>query len=110
MLILMVMMFCSESASWSVHGLWPTRMHQIAPNFCNNSWHYDHGQMEAIMGDMTRLWPDVEVRGVTDSLWSHEWTKHGTCAVLSASETNIHNQTEYFRYTVTPPTSSQPPA
>ena len=91
------MLFCSESASWSVHGLWPTRMHQIAPNFCNNSWHYDHGQMEAIMGDMTRLWPDVEVRGVTDSLWSHEWTKHGTCAVQDKAATGLATQTEYFQ-------------
>ena len=53
--------------------------------------------MTDILGEMSRYWPDLEMRNVEDSLWSHEWTKHGTCAVLSASETNIHNQTEYFR-------------
>ena len=79
-----------------MHGLWPTRFGEINPNFCNNSWHYQHEEMEPIMGEMERYWPDVEMRRKQDSLWSHEWTKHGTCAVFSARETEIHNQTEYF--------------
>ena len=53
--------------------------------------------MTDILGEMSRYWPDLEMRNVEDSLWSHEWTKHGTCAVLSARETHINNQTEYFR-------------
>jgi len=81
---------------WSVHGLWPTRYHQIAPNFCDNSWHYDHDKMEAIWDDLTTYWPDVEMRDVKDSLWSHEWKKHGTCAV-EANDTTMASQTEYFR-------------
>lgn len=28
--------FCSEKPRWSVHGLWPTRLGEIAPNFCND--------------------------------------------------------------------------
>ena len=98
--------------AWSVHGLWPTIFHKIAPVFCNNTWHYDHDLMEPIMDDMHRYctvhqavhmyimymhryWPDVEMRGVTDSLWSHEWIKHGTCACLNPL-TSITTQTEYF--------------
>ena len=81
---------------WSVHGLWPTRYHQIAPNFCDNSWHYDHDKMKAIWDDLTTYWPDVEMRDVKDSLWSHEWKKHGTCAV-EANDTTMASQTEYFR-------------
>ena len=86
----------TDLAEWSVHGLWPTRFGEINPNFCNNSWPYQHDQMTDILGEMSRYWPDVEMRNVEDSLWSHEWTKHGTCAVLSARETHINNQTEYF--------------
>ena len=33
------------------------------------------------MSDMSLYWPDVEMRDVPDSLWDHEWSKHGTCAV-----------------------------
>ena len=32
------------------------------------------------MSDMYLYWPDVEMRDVPDSLWAHEWSKHGTCA------------------------------
>ena len=78
--------------------MWPTRFGEINPNFCNSSWTYNHDQMKDIMGEMSRYWPDVEMRHVVDSLWDHEWTKHGTCAVASAKETHITNQTEYFRY------------
>jgi len=67
-------------ANWTVHGLWPTQMGKIAPNFCNNSWKFDPSVLEPIMPDMSLYWPDVEMRDVPDSLWDHEWTKHGTCA------------------------------
>ena len=49
------------------------------------------------MTELEQFWPDVEMRAVQDSLWSHEWIKHGTCAVASALETNITGQTDYFR-------------
>ena len=81
--------------AWSVHGLWPTIFHKIAPIFCNHSWHYNHDLMDPIMDDMHRYWPDVEMRGVTDSLWSHEWIKHGTCACMNTL-TSMKTQTEYF--------------
>ena len=77
--------------------MWPTRYGEINPNFCNKSWPYNHQEMEPIMTEMKAYWPDVEMRDVEDSLWSHEWTKHGTCAVASAQQTNISGQTDYFR-------------
>jgi len=86
-----------DKPSWSVHGLWPTRYGQIAPNFCNNSWHYNHEAMLPIMDDLRTYWQDVELRGVNDSLWSHEWKKHGTCATLDTNNTTMSSQTEYFR-------------
>ena len=86
-----------DKAQWSVHGLWPTRKGEINPNFCNNSWPYSHQEMEPIMEELQEYWPDVEMRKVEDSLWSHEWIKHGTCAAASVQETHITGQTDYFR-------------
>ena len=88
--------FHPDKAQWSVHGLWPTRYGEINPNFCNNSWAYSHQEMEPIMTELKEFWPDVEMRKVKDSLWKHEWTKHGTCAVASARETKMAGQTDYF--------------
>ena len=52
--------------------------------------------MEPILEQLATFWPDIEMRNVTDSLWSHEWTKHGTCAV-QANDTELHTQADYFR-------------
>jgi len=69
-----------ERAMWTVHGLWPTQIGRIAPGFCNTSWPFDHKLLRPIKGNLTVYWPDVEIRNKPDSLWSHEWVKHGTCA------------------------------
>lgn len=83
-----------EQARWTVHGLWPTQIGKIAPNYCNDSWHFDHTVLRPIKGNLTIFWPDVEIReGHIDSLWSHEWTKHGTCA---AQLPELDSELKYF--------------
>jgi len=67
-------------ANWTVHGLWPTQFGKMAPSFCNRTWKFEHKVLEPVMDDMNLYWPDVEMRDVPDSLWKHEWEKHGTCA------------------------------
>ena len=73
-----------------------------APSFCNSSWPFDVAVLDDIRGDMDTYWPDIEVhshcisgclaykalltypsqiRDAPNSLWDHEWSKHGTCAV-----------------------------
>ena len=90
--------YSSANAQWTVHGLWPNRYGEINPLFCNKSWLYEEQEMEPILAEMEEFWPDHPMRKVEESLWSHEWSKHGTCAVSSALESNITGQTEYFRY------------
>jgi len=68
------------NATWSLHGLWPTRMGEINPHYCNDSAKFDPSVLEPIMKEMETYWPDVEIRKRKDSLWQHEWVKHGTCA------------------------------
>jgi len=87
---------CREIAhsNWTVHGLWPTQMGRIAPSFCNNSWHFDPSVLKPIMPEMSLYWPDVEIRAhQPDSLWTHEWAKHGTCA---AQLPDIPTEVAYF--------------
>merc|ERR1719147_254814 len=82
-----------EQARWTVHGLWPTQIGRISPNYCNNSWTFDHSVLQPIKGNLTIYWPDVEIRNKPDSLWSHEWTKHGTCA---AQLEELDSELKYF--------------
>ena len=86
---------CAAEPVWTVHGIWPTRWGQIAPNYCDPHLKYNHSALSPIMEKMEQFWPDVEIRGVPDSLWKHEWEKHGTCAVSSPA-TGLVNQLDYF--------------
>jgi len=81
--------------AWSVHGLWPTQFHKIAPGFCNDSYPFDVSTLEPVMDQMDAYWPDVEIRGTPNSLWEHEWTKHGTCAVMGKVE-GLTDEQSYF--------------
>lgn len=84
-----------DRPTWTVHGLWPTQLHKIAPNFCNNSWPFDVSTLASVRTDMDTYWPDVELRDVPNSLWEHEWTKHGTCASQGLVP-GISSESEYF--------------
>jgi len=83
-----------DRPAWSVHGLWPTQFHKIAPSFCNTSWPFDVNVLEEIRGDMDTYWPDIELRDVPNSLWDHEWSKHGTCAVGQVD--GVSSEEQYF--------------
>ncbi|XP_053567077.1 ribonuclease T2 [Bombina bombina] len=72
---------------WTVHGLWPEKS-----QMCNNSWHFDPSQIQEIMTEMNKCWPDVLHPNRTQ-LWKHEWQKHGTCA---ASLECLNTQLKYF--------------
>jgi len=84
-----------DQPAWTVHGLWPNQFYRIAPGFCNSSWPFDVSQLKRIKEEMELYWPDVEVRGSPNSLWEHEWSKHGTCAVLG-QVAGVTGQEGYF--------------
>jgi len=80
---------------WTIHGVWPTRTGTEGPSFCNRTWTFDPNQVEELKPDLYRLWPNIHGEDTVDSLWKHEWEKHGTCAVLHpqlASEQLYFNQ------------------
>lgn len=55
---------------------------RLGPFFCNNTWEFDPSAVEQLRPALLRLWPNIHGKDTEDSLWKHEWDKHGTCAAL----------------------------
>ena len=68
----------------------PTRSGTEGPFFCNRTWPFDANQLEGLKPELTRLWPNIHGGDTVDSLWKHEWDKHGTCAALHPSFASEH--------------------
>uniref|UniRef100_A0A182Q287 Uncharacterized protein n=1 Tax=Anopheles farauti TaxID=69004 RepID=A0A182Q287_9DIPT len=79
---------------WTIHGIWPTKYNTIGPAFCNKSAVFDVTQLSAIEQDLEQHWLNVEKNKPDDSLWEHEWLKHGTCAAESIEALNTERK--YF--------------
>ena len=80
--------------AWTVHGLWPTQLGKRAPSYCDSKWKFDYDSVKKIRPELDYYWPDYEMRGHPNSLWTHEWEKHGTCAAqLPAMDT----EEKYFQ-------------
>lgn len=80
---------------WTVHGIWPTKLHTEGPNFCNNSWHFDEKQITPLEKQLNIYWLNIEKNTPLLSFWKHEWMKHGTCA---ASLPQFDNEAKYFQH------------
>ena len=65
--------------TWTIHGLWPTYDNNSWPEFCCFDRHFRVKDLEPIRDQMLRDWPNLEPKRTEDSLWQHEWAKHGTC-------------------------------
>jgi ribonuclease I len=52
----------------------------LGPFFCNNTWHFDFADLAPIRNELDIKWTNIENGTAEDSLWKHEWQKHGTCA------------------------------
>lgn len=101
----------SQKDTWIIHGIWPNKFGKFGPFFCNSSAEFDVNQLQPIMDEMRQYWLNIEkgkpikfellsninVNFKTgtpeESLWKHEWLKHGTCAA-ALQELNTENR--YF--------------
>ncbi|XP_053295332.1 ribonuclease T2 [Pleuronectes platessa] len=72
---------------WTLHGLWPDN-----GQGCNSSWHFNSSQIEDLLPDMRKSWPDL-LEPLSTAFWKYEWAKHGTCA---AKEEALSSQHKYF--------------
>lgn len=79
--------------SWTVHGIWPTKLGTRGPNFCNSSWHFQEKQIFDIEPYLIKYWGNIYAEQSRTSLWQHEWAKHGTCA---AQLPQLDSERKYF--------------
>ncbi|CAH1791303.1 unnamed protein product [Owenia fusiformis] len=80
---------------FTVHGLWPTLNTTFGGlSFCNNSWPFNTSTLQSLVPLMTKLWPPL---WNNYSLWGHEWSKHGTCALDLPA---LHGEYRFFAHTL----------
>ena len=60
------------SSEYMIHGLWPQTNSTSYPEYCKAvSYTNPNG---TLLTNMNTYW-----RGCDDTLWKHEWEKHGSC-------------------------------
>ena len=65
-----VQKWCSDS--YMIHGLWPQIDSENYPTYCEDVEYIE--PIGELLQSMETYW-----QGCDDSLWSHEWEKHGSC-------------------------------
>lgn len=86
----------------------PTKLGTIGPEFCNKSTHFNSSLIYGIQPDLNDYWTDIELpqkdntteinstnttSHKKESIWFHEWEKHGRCAVTLPS---LNSEFKYF--------------
>ncbi|CAH2108606.1 unnamed protein product [Euphydryas editha] len=81
--------------SWTIHGIWPTKLGSMGPAFCNRTWLFDPEKIRPIENQLSQVW--INIFGGTSlySLWAHEWNKHGTCAAVLEP---LNSELKYFSF------------
>ena len=78
----------SSVEEFTIHGLWPSWRNGSWPQYCNKQ-PYSGKDIQDILPDLQYHWSDD---GNPDhKWWSHEWEKHGTCAVGQQGITNLRS-------------------
>lgn len=102
-----------ENHVWTIHGIWYYLENQLSPSFidsflynrpnqeggqgpffCNRTWTFKPELVEAIRPQLIKVWPNIHGNDTEDSLWKHEWEKHGTCA---AKDPRFSSEALYFK-------------
>ncbi|XP_074596207.1 uncharacterized protein LOC141851362 [Brevipalpus obovatus] len=85
-----------RSDKWEIHGLWQDYKNGSYPSYCCNSSKFDLELIEPLLLKLNESWPNQWESEPEDSLWKHEWMKHGTCSSIGIKE----GQFGYFNRTL----------
>ncbi|XP_060872142.1 uncharacterized protein LOC132946257 isoform X2 [Metopolophium dirhodum] len=98
----------SDKNIWTVHGVWPTKLGTVGPGFCNKSLVFNPASIYGIKDKLNQYWTDIEIPPSNttegnftsidtshkkESIYFHEWEKHGTCAVALPA---LDSEFKYF--------------
>lgn len=50
----------SQKDTWTIHGVWPTKIGTMGPFFCNESAPFDINALEPLMDQMKQYWLNIE--------------------------------------------------
>ena len=84
---LAIQKWCSDT--YMIHGLWPQIDTEHYPSFCEDVEYIE--PTDSLLESMQQYW-----KGCDDTLWSHEWEKHGSCM---KSQNNI-TENNFFNITL----------
>lgn len=87
----------SNITTFEIHGLWPNRNDTTYPSYCTNEA-FDIRKIESLYSMLVEYWHDFDHPTDPSYFWSHEWTKHGTCA---SSDTLLGSQYLFFKAAIT---------
>jgi ribonuclease T2 len=74
--------------------LWPSYNNQSWPEFCCFDRKFDVKNLDPILPELESDWPNLEPYKSSDSLWKHEWERHGTCT--KTKQLDYFNNTLHF--------------
>lgn len=50
----------SPNSVWTIHGIWPTKMHTMGPFSCNKTWEFDDEAIEPIRSELEQQWTNIQ--------------------------------------------------
>lgn len=88
--------FGKSTNDFTMHGMWPSRQGPDESSYpCDcTSEPFDDTKLAPIAQPMNTFWPSLD--GTNVAFWTHEWSKHGTCAQLP-SQLDFFNTTLAWR-------------
>lgn len=82
-----------DNQTWTIHGIWPSKLGTLGPTFCNNSITFNADLLTPIEPELEQLWTDIHLGRNHYDFWKHEWVKHGSCALVIPE---LNNELRYF--------------
>ena len=86
-----------HSDHWAIHGAWPENKDGSWPQNCCTKKPFDINVLKPIESELIAAWSSLKVGGTNSQFWSHEYEKHGTCAVESPM---MKDELSYFKSTL----------